>query len=61
MNNVPDIEITGEVYKFGLESGSDGKAVLVAHTRDENGTLGRCWIRFDEAGTGALKRLAERL
>ncbi|MFI1831523.1 hypothetical protein ACH41E_34520 [Streptomyces sp. NPDC020412] len=60
MNDVPDIEITGDVYKYNLEIGSDGKAVLVAYTKDEKDTIGRCWIRFDEGGTQELKRRAER-
>jgi hypothetical protein len=56
----PDTEITGTATRFGLEGDSRG-AVLVVYTEDENGKVGRSWIRFDEAATRALKSRAAAL
>ena len=56
----PTIEITGPVTRFGLESDVSG-AVLVVYTEDENGQVGRSWLRFDQAATRALKTRAAEL
>ncbi|MFB6885814.1 hypothetical protein ACFCY8_33840 [Streptomyces noursei] len=56
----PDTEITGTATRFNLEGDSKG-AVLVVYTEDEDGKIGRSWIRFDEAATRALKSRAATL
>lgn len=61
MNDIPDVEITGEVTKFNLECGADGRAVLVAYTKDDEGRIGRVWIRFSPDGTVALRRYTDRM
>ncbi|MFD9152234.1 hypothetical protein ACWHAO_27860 [Streptomyces albidoflavus] len=56
----PNVEITGTVTRFNLESDAEG-AVLVAYTEDENGNVGRSWLRFGPAAAHALKTRAAGL
>ncbi|MFK0296646.1 hypothetical protein ACIQU6_40100 [Streptomyces sp. NPDC090442] len=56
----PNVEITGTVTRFNLESDTKG-AVLVAYTEDEHGNVGRSWLRFDPAAMNALKTRAAGL
>ncbi|MFJ4577526.1 hypothetical protein ACIP4W_40520 [Streptomyces sp. NPDC088846] len=58
MSPNPDIEITGTITRFNLESGSDGSAALVAYTEDEDGIVGRVWLRFEPESARALKSAA---
>lgn len=58
MKPVPNVEITGTVTRFGLESNPDGSAVLVLYTEDENGAVGRTWAEFAPASAQALKSAA---
>ncbi|MGW5336205.1 hypothetical protein [Streptomyces bauhiniae] len=60
MKPVPHDEITGTVTRFNLEPDSAG-AVLVAYAEDENGQIGRAWLRFDPGAARALKTRAARL
>ncbi|MDO0939261.1 hypothetical protein QQY66_49045 [Streptomyces sp. DG2A-72] len=60
MKPTPETEITGTATRFNLEGDSKG-AVLVVYTEDDNGKIGRSWIRFDEAATRALKSRAATL
>lgn len=60
MKPIPDTEITGTASLFNLEGDSAG-AVLVVYTEDENGEIGRSWIRFDKAATRTLKASAVKL
>ncbi|MEU6996645.1 hypothetical protein ABZ953_39090 [Streptomyces sp. NPDC046465] len=55
MNDAPDIEIFGTVYKLTVQTDRQG-AVLVAYTRDENGSIGRSWIRLDQTAVDYVKR-----
>ncbi|MEU5430930.1 hypothetical protein AB0H73_35730 [Streptomyces olivoreticuli] len=55
MNDVPDVEITGTVYKMTVQRASEG-AVLVAYTKDDDGRIGRSWIRLDLAAVDYVKR-----
>src|SRR5690606_20309469 len=55
-----NVEITGTVTRFNLESDAEG-AVLVAYTEDENGNVGRSWLRFRPAAAHALKTRAAGL
>ncbi|MEU6467468.1 hypothetical protein [Streptomyces sp. NPDC046976] len=57
MKSTPNVEITGTVTRFNLESDTEG-AVLVAYTEDENGNVGRSWLRFGPAAASALKSRA---
>ncbi|WKK24129.1 hypothetical protein QZH56_36755 [Streptomyces olivoreticuli] len=60
MNDVPDVEITGTVYKMTFQTDRDG-AVLVAYTKDDGGRIGRSWIRLDLAAVDYMqRRLSER-
>ncbi|MFF4392953.1 hypothetical protein ACFY0G_40465 [Streptomyces sp. NPDC001552] len=56
----PNVEITGTVTRFNLEADAEG-AVLVVYTEDENGTVGRSWLRFRPAAANALKTRAAGL
>ncbi|MFE3907219.1 hypothetical protein ACFXPY_45135 [Streptomyces sp. NPDC059153] len=57
MSPNPDIEITGTITRFNLESDAAG-AVLVAYTEDEDGTVGRVWLRFEPESARAFKSAA---
>ncbi|WP_431684144.1 hypothetical protein [Kitasatospora sp. KL5] len=61
MKPVPNTEIVGTVTRFGLEASADGTAVLVAYTENDEGQIGRSWLRFDTDAVKSLKRRAERL
>ncbi|MFG3229898.1 hypothetical protein ACGF07_34635 [Kitasatospora sp. NPDC048194] len=61
MKPVPDIEFTGDVTQFNLELGADGIAVMVVYAEDENGKVGRAWLRFTENGTDNLRRAVQNL
>ncbi|MGW5851986.1 hypothetical protein ACWFQ8_29250 [Streptomyces sp. NPDC055254] len=56
----PNVEITGTVTRFNLESDAAG-AVLVVYAEDENGKVGRSWLRFRPAAANALKTRATGL
>ncbi|MFE2693619.1 hypothetical protein [Streptomyces mirabilis] len=58
MNPKPDLEITGTITKFNLESNPDGSAVMVAYVTDEDGKVGRCWLQFPVESARALKSAA---
>ncbi|WP_436788879.1 hypothetical protein [Yinghuangia sp. YIM S10712] len=58
MNDIPDVEITGDVYKLNFEIGADGTAAFVAWTKGKGGRIGRSWIRLDES---AVRYLANRM
>ncbi|OYP10156.1 hypothetical protein CFC35_41695 [Streptomyces sp. FBKL.4005] len=54
--DIPDVQITGTVYKMNVQTDRKG-AVLVAYTRDpETGRIGRSFIRFDAAGINYIQR-----
>ncbi|MEU3756383.1 hypothetical protein AB0H17_27090 [Streptomyces olivoreticuli] len=55
MNDVPDVEITGTVYKMTFQTDHKG-AVLVAYTKDDDGRIGRSWLRLDLAAADYMKR-----
>ncbi|TLQ38623.1 hypothetical protein [Streptomyces marianii] len=56
MNDIPDIQIHGTVYRMSVQTDPRG-AVLVAYTKDaETGAVGRTFIRFDLAGVDYLRR-----
>ncbi len=55
MNDVPDVEIVGTVYKMTFQTDKKG-AVLVAYTRDDNGKIGRSWIRLDGMATNYIRQ-----
>ncbi|WP_274919458.1 hypothetical protein [Streptomyces sp. WZ-12] len=56
MTDIPDIEISGAVYRMSMQTDAKG-AVLVAYTKDpETGRIGRSFIRFDLAGVDYLRR-----
>lgn len=59
MNNIPDVEIIGTVYKMTFQTDRNG-AVLVAHTRAEDGTLGRSWIRLDHAAVEYVRQRIDK-
>ncbi|MFC9916339.1 hypothetical protein [Streptomyces sp. NPDC127197] len=58
MKPVPDIEFTGTITRFNLEQGSDGTAALVVYTDNDDGTIGRAWLRFAPESARALKNAA---
>nr|WSX25653.1 hypothetical protein OG690_38580 [Streptomyces tubercidicus] len=56
MTDIPDIQISGTVYKMSVQTDAQG-AVLVAYARDrETGRIGRTFIRFDLAAVDYIKR-----
>jgi hypothetical protein len=58
MNDIPDVQIIGTVYKMTFQTDSQG-AVLVAYSRDKDtGKIGRSWLRFDAAGLDYVARRA---
>ncbi|MFB7747418.1 hypothetical protein ACFXPM_34135 [Streptomyces sp. NPDC059095] len=48
MNDNPDVEITGDVYKMTFQTDRQG-AVLVAYSKDTDGRIGRSWLRLSQA------------
>ncbi|MBT2611438.1 hypothetical protein J7I97_25060 [Streptomyces sp. ISL-87] len=61
MKPVPDVEITGTVTRFNLESNPDGSAVLTVYADNEDGTISRAWLEFAPDSARALRTAAERL
>ncbi|MCX4547230.1 hypothetical protein [Streptomyces sp. NBC_01565] len=61
MKPVPDVEISGTVTRFNLESAPDGSAVLVVYADNEDGTISRAWLEFAPESTRALRAAAGRL
>ncbi|MFE9413924.1 hypothetical protein ACFYN0_34840 [Streptomyces sp. NPDC006704] len=55
MNDRPDVEIIGGVTKMTFQTDRQG-AVLVAYTRNDDGTIGRAWLRLNGAGVDYIRR-----
>ncbi|MGW5531707.1 hypothetical protein [Streptomyces xanthochromogenes] len=55
MNDIPDVEISGTVYKMICETDKQG-FVLVAYSRDADGRIGRSFLRFGQAGADYIRR-----
>ncbi|MFG2754701.1 hypothetical protein [Streptomyces xanthophaeus] len=61
MKPIPDVEFSGTVTRFNLESSPDGSAVLVVYADNAAGTIGRAWLEFAPESARALRAAAERL
>lgn len=56
-----DTRLVGTIGRFGLESSSDGTAMLAAEVITDDGQAARVWLTFDADAVRSLKHLAAQL